>query len=286
MRPETQIGIDLGGTNIRGAVVHGNRISNLIGRRINAQSSQEEVLAEVYHLIDDLMQPSVTSIGMGVPGLVDEEKGLVYDVVYIPSWKELPLQARLQERYGVPVFLNNDANCFALGEFYFGKGVGHNSMIGLTIGTGLGGGLIVNKKLHAGRSGAAGEFGMMPYLDQCYEYYASGQFFMNVHRIDGETVFDRAKEGDEKAMALYSEMGHHLGNAIKAILYALDIDLIVLGGSVRQAYPWFEKSMWQQIYTTAFQRSAKSLRIEISELPNAGLLGAAALYYDAKGAGV
>lgn len=281
---ESHIGIDLGGTNIRGAVVRGHDVSNITTRRINAQGSLEEVLQEVYQLIDELMQPSVSSIGIGVPGLVDEEKAMVYDVVNIPSWKELPLQTWMQERYRTPVFLNNDANCFALGEAYFGKGKGRESMIGLTIGTGLGAGIVINKKLYTGRNGAAGEFGMIPYLGQCYEYYASGQFFKNVYGIDGEAVFAQAKAGDAKAMELYGEMGYHLGNAIKMILYAFDVDFIVLGGSVRQAYPWFEKRMWEQIYTTAFQRSAKNLQIEVSELPNSGLLGAASLYYDAKAA--
>lgn len=282
MNLESHIGIDLGGTNIRGAVVQGRELTNIISRRVNSQGSQEEVLQDVFCLIDELLQPSVVSIGMGVPGLVDEKEGVVYDVMNIPSWRELPLQKWLQERYNLPVFLNNDANCFALGEYYFGKGVGHDSMIGLTIGTGLGAGIVLNKKLHTGRSGAAGEFGLISYLDHNIEYYASGQFFKNVYGLDGETVFAAATNGDEKSIELYGELGHHLGNAIKTILYALDTDLIVLGGSVRHAYKWFEKRMREQIYTTVFQRSAKALRIEISELQNSALLGAAALYYDAK----
>lgn len=281
MLPEMHIGIDLGGTNIRGGVVTGSEVSNIVTARIPAQGSLEEVLESLYALIDSVLQPAVASIGIGVPGLVDEEKGLVYDVVNIPSWKELPLKSWLEDRYSVPVFLNNDANCFTLGEHRFGKGKGHDSMVGLTIGTGLGAGIILNKKLYSGRSGAAGEFGTVPYLDHTYEYYASGQFFNNVHGLDGEVVFAQAQEGNPKAIALYKEMGYHLGNAIKMILYALDIDLIVLGGSVRHAYKWFNQSMWEQIYTTVFQRSAKMLRIEISDLPNSGLLGAAALWQDA-----
>lgn len=281
MISESHIGIDLGGTNIRGGVVRGSEVLSITTARINAQGSLEEVLEKLYGFIDSILQPSVASIGIGVPGLVDDESGLVYDVVNIPSWKELPLKRWLEERYRIPVFLNNDANCFALGEHRFGKGKGHDSMIGLTIGTGLGAGIILNKKLYTGRSGAAGEFGTAPYLDQTYEYYASGQFFKNAYGLDGEVVFAQANKGYPKAIALYKEMGHHLGNAIKVILYALDVDLIVLGGSVRHAYEWFGQSMWEQIHTTAFQRSAKNLKIEISDLPNSALLGAAALWQDA-----
>ena len=180
----------------------------------------------------------------------------------------------------MPVFINNDANCFALGEFYFGKGKGFDSMIGLTIGTGLGSGVIINKKLYAGRNGGAGEFGMIDYLDKYVEWYASGQFFKNVYKTDGEAVFKNAKEGNKEAIGMYEEMGVHLGNAIKTILYALDIELIILGGSVRHAYPFFSKTVWQSLQNFAFQNAVKNLRIEVSELENSGLLGAAALYFD------
>ena len=274
------IGIDLGGTNIRGGIVHENTLQEIISKRINAKGSTEEVLQELFSITDQLINNSVTSIGIGVPGLVNVEEGIVYDVVYIPSWKEVPLQKWMEDRYHIPVFVDNDANCFALGEFYFGKGKGHNSMIGLTIGTGLGSGIIIHKKLYPGKNGGAGEFGMIDYLDQRYEYYASGQYFTNVYKTDGEIVFKKAKEGDPQALKMYKEMGTHLGKAIKMILYALDVELIILGGSVRHAFPYFSTTMWQQIKTFAFQKAIENLRIEVSELENAGMLGAAALCYD------
>lgn len=275
------IGIDLGGTNIRGGLVCEDKLTSITSQRINAQGSEEEVLQQLFTLTDKLINQSVTAIGIGVPGLADAAQGIVYDVVNIPSWKEVPLKKRMEERYKIPVGINNDANCFALGEFYFGKGKGCNSMVGLTIGTGLGSGIIINKKLYSGATGGAGEFGMIDYLDKCYEYYASGQFFQNVYNISGEIVFQRAVEGDTEAIRMYEEMGTHLGNAIKMILYALDVELIILGGSVRHAFPYFNKTMWQQIETLVFRRSPQLLRIEVSELENSGILGAAALYYDA-----
>jgi glucokinase len=274
------IGIDLGGTNLRGGLVNGMQLQKLHSRKINAIGSLEEILEQLFSFTDELLNNSVASIGIGVPGPVDVKHGIVNDVVNIPSWKEVPLQKMMEDRYHLPVMINNDANCFALGEFYFGKGKSCNSMVGLTIGTGLGSGLIVNKKLYSGKNGGAGEFGTADYLDKCYEYYASGQYFTNVYKTDGEIVFIKAKEGDLQAIKMYEEMGTHLGNAIKMILYALDVELIVLGGSVRHAYPYFSKTMWQQIKKFTFQKSVDSLQIEISELENAGVLGAAALYYD------
>ena len=280
MQGKCTIGIDLGGTNIRGGRVTGDKLSDIVSRKTRTQESVEEVLQDLFALTDQLIDPTVAAIGIGVPGLVDAKEGIVFDVVNIPSWKEVPLQQHMEERYGVPVLVNNDANCFALGEFYFGQGKGSNSMIGLTIGTGLGSGIILNKKLYSGRNGGAGEFGMIEYLDQVYEYYASGQYFSNVYGIDGEVVFAKAKEGDATSLTMYEEMGAHLGNAIKTILYALDVELIVLGGSVRHAFPFFQKTMWQRIHTFAYQKAKERLRIEVSALENSGLLGAAALYYD------
>jgi glucokinase len=121
---------------------------------------------------------------------------------------------------------------------------------------------------------------MIDYLDNYYEYYASGEFFQNVYGINGKTVFKKAGAGDKEALKMYEELGTHLGNAIKTILYACDVDLIVLGGSVRHAFPYFSKTMWQQIQTFAYKRAIENLQIEISELNNSGILGAAALHFD------
>ena len=253
------IGIDLGGTNVRAGIVNESTLSNIISKRISATKPSGEVLNEIFSLIDELIDNDVTSVGIGVPGLVNADEKMVYDVVNIPSWKKIPLQKLIEDRYNIPVYAENDANCFALGEFYFGKGKGCNSMIGLTIGTGLGSGIIINKKLHAGKNGGAGEFGMIDYLDKYYEYYASGQFFQNIYKISGEEVFNNAKEGNLSAIKMYEEMGVHLGNAIKMMLFALDVELIILGGSVRHAFPYFSGSMWKQIKTFAFQKAIEHL---------------------------
>lgn len=280
MNKKNIIGIDMGGTNVRAGIVSENKLNEIISKRINSQGTIDEVLEQLSDLTDRLINSNVTSIGIGVPGLVNNDEQLVYDVVYIPSWKKVPLQKLMEDRYNIPVYVENDANCFALGEYYFGKGQGYHSIIGLTIGTGLGSGLIINKKLYAGKNGGAGEFGMIDYLDKTCEYYASGQFFENVYKINGEEVFKKAKEGNATAIKMYEEMGTHLGNAIKMILYALDVELIIIGGSVRYAFPYFSKTMWQQIKTFGFQKATEHLKIEVSELENSGILGAAALCYD------
>lgn len=280
MDNENIIGIDLGATNIRGALVSGDTLGNIQSKRIQSHGTAEEVLNDVYDIIDVLISDNVKAIGIGVPGVVDIDEGIVYDVQYIPSWIEVPVKKLLEEKYKIPVFVNNDANCFALGEYYFGKGKESRAMIGLTLGTGLGAGLIINRKLYAGPNCGAGEFGMVPYLDHIFEYYASGQFFSNVYHTNGETVFKQAGEGNKDALQMYKELGTHIGNAIKMIMYTFDPELIVIGGSVRHAFPYFKETMWQTIQTFAYRKIAERLTVKISELENSGLLGAAALYYD------
>jgi glucokinase len=294
------IGIDLGATNIRGALVSKDTLSDIISVRIHSDGAVEDVLGDIYHVIDQLLDPDSptrptgatapldpdpaaripSAIGIGVPSVVDVAEGIVYDVQYIPAWKEVPLKKILEARYNIPVFVNNDANCFALGEYYFGKGKNIGSMVGLTIGTGLGGGIIIHDKLFAGYNCGAGEFGLLPYRDNILEYYCSGSFFKNVYDLDGVQVYAAAKRGEAKALQLYDELGTHVGNAIKAVLYTYDPQLIVLGGSVSQAYELFSETMWATVKTLAYGKTAERIRIETSDLKNSGILGAAALYYN------
>ena len=276
------IGIDLGATNVRGAVVIDGELSPIVAARIHSDGTVEEVLNDIYQVVDKLITNDVAAIGIGVPSVVDVKQGIVYDVLYIPSWVEVPLKKLMEERYHIPVFVNNDANCFAVGEYHFGKGKGVDAMIGLTLGTGLGAGLIINKKLYAGQNCGAGEFGCLDYRDNILEYYASGSFFQNVYGLDGTKVFEEAQKGDQRALELYAELGTHIGNAIKMVMYSLDPELIILGGSVRLAYDYFQQTMWEQIRTFMYSKSIERIRIDVSALQNSGILGAAALYYDAQ----
>lgn len=275
------IGLDLGATNIRGAVVNDGSLSDIVSQKIRTHGSVNEVMEDIYKVTDALLkEDKPTAIGIGVPSVVDVAEGIVYDVQNIPSWKEVHLKQLMEARYDIPVYVNNDANCFALGEYYFGKGNGVDSMIGLTLGTGLGAGVMINKHLYPGFNCGAGEFGMFPYLDNILEYYCSGSFFSNIYGLDGVQVFEDAKREDAEALKLYAELGTHIGHAIKQVMYAYDPQLIVLGGSVRHAYTLFEQTMWGEIKTFAYTKTAERIRVEVSELENSGIIGAAALYYD------
>lgn len=274
------IGIDLGGTHVRAGVVSEGRLENIASVRIPSDGSVDEVLRVIFQLVDPLIDGNIKAIGIGVPSVVDVEKGIVYDVQNIPSWKVVELKKLMEERYRLPVLINNDANCFALGEKYFGKGQKAHSLIGLTIGTGLGAGIIINDKLYPGLNTGAGEFGCVDYLDKYYEYYASGQFFENCYHTNGEVVFQKAQSGDPLSIMILEELGTHIGNAIKMILYTYCPELIILGGSISKSYSFFEKTMWERIHTYIYSNTLDHFHLEISQLENGGVLGAAALYYD------
>ncbi len=280
MNNQQVIGIDLGGTHVRAGVISEGQITKRVSDRIPASGNVEDVLTMLYEQIDKIMNPSVKAIGVGVPSVVDIEMGIVYDVQNIPSWKEVHLKDLLEARYHLPALINNDANCYALGEKYFGKGKQSHSMIGLSIGTGLGAGIIINDKLYAGINCGAGEFGEVNYLDHNYEYYASGQFFQNFYKTTGKDVFEKALKNEESALAIFHEFGVHLGNAIKMILFTYDPELIIIGGSIKESFPYYQKAMWERIRTFTYPKSLDKLRIELSELEEPGVLGAGALYYD------
>ncbi|MDH5198609.1 MAG: ROK family protein [Gemmatimonadota bacterium] len=276
------IGVDLGGTNVRVAAVRQQRLGEVSSAAVNPQGSVEEVLDQLCALIDRAGPRDADGIGIGVPGLVDLDRGVVFDLMNIPSWKEVPLGSILEKRYGVPVLVNNDANCFALGEKHFGKGIGHRSLVGAIVGTGFAAGIIIDGRLYAGAHCGAGEFGTLPYRDGIYEHYCGGLFFPRRAGQTGAEMYRRATEGDREALEIFAEFGHHLGEGIKAIVYAYDPGLIVLGGSVRKAFRYFHEAMWESIRTFAYANSLESLTIEVSELEHVAILGAAALHLDAE----
>lgn len=272
------IGVDLGGTNLRAGIVNESVPEPVVSQPLYAQGTRTQILEQVFGIIDKIFNPGVKAIGIGVPGLVDPISRIPYDIVNIPSLNENDLRAVLEQRYQVAVKIENDANCFALGEFHFGAGRSCASLVGLTIGTGLGTGIIADGKLFTGRHGGAGEFGMIPYLGQNIEYYVSGRFFTNVYQTTGEEAYRRAMTGEQEAIKMYEDFGRHLGEAIKLILYALDTECIVIGGAVKTAFPLYAKSMWETLGDFGFSRSLVALKIEASSLINANILGAAALH--------
>lgn len=280
MNTNKLIGIDLGATNVRVARVINQKIESISSQPIIQNANYTKLIDQIISLIKEQISSEITAIGIGVPSVVDVEKGIVYDVQNIPSWKEVPLKSILEKEFSIPVFINNDANCFVLGEKYFGKAKEYDSVAGLILGTGFASGLILNGKLYSGPNCGAGEVGMLPYKESIFEHYCSGQFFAIHKKTSGQEIYDKAKSGDEDAIQAYKEFGHHLGNGIKAVMYAYDPELIILGGSINSAYPLFKDAMEKAMADFAYTNSLKNLTIKISELEQVAVLGAAALVLD------
>ncbi len=274
------LGIDIGGTNMRVGFIENNELVKIESSRIIKNGSKEEVVDLLITLIEKFNGRTIEGIGIGVPSVVDVENGIVYDVQNIPSWDEVPLKKILEEKFNVPVFINNDANCFAVGEKYFGKGKGYKNIVGLITGTGLGAGLIINYHLYSGNNCGAGEFGMIPFKDKNYEYYCCGQFFQNEFGLSGEELFSRASSSDEEALKIFSQFGENLGEAIKLIMYSIDPEIIILGGSVSKSFQFYKEAMWNTIKSFAYSNSVTKIKIEVSEIEHIAVLGAASLYYD------
>lgn len=271
------IGVDLGATNVRAGKVKDGEIESLVSEKIEKGDTDKVLLEQIANLVEQINDDETLAIGIGVPSVVDIKKGIVYDVQNIPSWKKVPVKSFFEKRFNVPVFVNNDANCFALGEKYFGKGKDVRSMIGLIIGTGYAAGLVLDGRLYSGENCGAGEIGVIPYKDSIYEHYCSAQFFEREYNSKGEKIFQKAQKGEPDAIQMFKEYGKHLGNGIKVALYAYDPEMIVLGGSVRNAYSFFKESMWETVRDFEFPSSLASLKIEVSERDNIAILGAAAI---------
>ncbi|QMU28553.1 ROK family protein [Adhaeribacter radiodurans] len=271
------IGLDIGGTKIHIGLVEAGKITKELKIATAAQASKKEILNQLVQSIEQLMEPDVMGIGVGVPGLVDEEKGVVCDVQNIPDFTEIPLKNYLEDYFRKSVYLTNDANSFILGEKLYGRAQPYKNVVGLTLGTGFGGGIILNNQLYSGAFSSAGEFGGIPYLDSTLEDYCSGKFFQNQFGVLGQEVHQAAVKGDNRAIAMLEQFGTHLGEAIKMILFALAPEAIFLGGSVSKCFPFFKDAMQQRVEEFPFERVKKQLIIEQSHMRNGAILGAAAL---------
>jgi glucokinase len=274
------IGVDLGGTKITAALIENEKTVRQFTCPTPYDQEMMVVVDAISDAITEVFESGIQGIGIGVPSLVDLEKNVVIDVTNIPSWETVPLKQMLEERFSKPVFVNNDANCFALGEKHFGKGKQYRNFVGLTIGTGLGAGIIINNHLYSGQLCGAGEFGNIYYLDSNIENYCSGMFFKNRH-LSGKEEARKAQNGDAGAQQLFDELGHHIARGLGNVLFALAPEAIILGGSVSQSFPLFEKSMRKTFEDFPFQRLYQNLKFEFSADTDIAVLGAASLVIDA-----
>lgn len=270
--------VDLGATNVRAGFEHRGVISGERSILLEKKDDLDSTLNQLISFLRPYTKSGVSSIGIGVPSVVDVVNGIVYNAVNIPSWQEVHLKEILESEFNIPVFVNNDVNCFVLGEHRFGVARDYQSVVGVCIGTGIGTGIIIKNQLYTGINCGAGELGHLPYLDHDLEYYASGNFFEKEYGLSAMEASGKMATTPNECQCMWDAFGTHLAHALMAIVYAYDPEVIVLGGSLSKAYPYFEnklKTVMKERF--AYPESLKHLKILQSTDDSISLLGASLL---------
>jgi glucokinase len=300
------LAVDIGGTHIRVAAYGTESIEPIAHTRVKSLAHSPGVFDRLVSAIDSVwVQGEVSAIGIASPGPLDPHTGTILETPNIPQWKNFPLAQKLSEHFGVPVFLDNDANLAALGERQFGAGQGHTDLVYITISTGIGGGVITNNHLLQGYRGMGAELGHMlidPDGPICgcghrghIESFSSGPAiarFVNEQLEAGQKsslqpdpgltpaqIAGAALAGDALSISAFERAGYYLGMAVANYLAIFDPSILIFGGGVSQVgdllFKPFKESLRSHIF---YPHYLDDLTITMAALgDDAGLLGALAL---------
>jgi glucokinase len=299
--------VDLGGTHLRVALVDD---TGRILKQMKQETPRGDSAAGVVAALVDAAQhwesykEPVVAASIMVPGPVDSDKALVLQAPNLPSLVNYPLKAELQKRLGWPVFLENDANAAVVGEMWLGAARGCRDVVSVTLGTGVGGGVILDGKLWRGSHGSAGEIGhttVDPFSGLkckcgntgCLELFASATAIVRMTReslssfpesrlksdeLTAERVYEAGRAGDELALAVFKRFGMYLGIGLANLITLIDPQVIVIAGGAVNGWDLFAEEMHRQVEERAFRTTAQQVKIARAECgDNAGLLGAARL---------
>ena len=321
VREQFIVGIDLGGTNIAAGVMPTDGTREIAMRMVQtrAEEGAEAVVDRIAALVEDVIaqtqletgavRTDFLGVGIGSPGPLDRARGVV---IVTPNlgWRDFPLRDEVSSRVNLPATLDNDANCATIGEWWCGAAKGGRNVVGLTIGTGIGGGLILDGKLYHGASDAAGEIGHTT-IDStgrrckcgnygCLEAYTSGPAIAerarevlegddrslltemvdgDLKKITAQTVFEASKRGDRVALDVVRDTAHFLGVGISNLINIFNPDTFVIAGGVTQAGDLLFDPLRAEVRRRAFRPSVEACRIVPGALPlSAGVVGAVATF--------
>jgi len=292
MEKKVVVGIDFGGTKLKFGLVldDGKILGETLTLPTQSDRRGDEIVGTIIEGIERVVQDSNLStqqlkgIGIGSPGPLDLKKGMILEAPNLPTLHRFPLKQTLESYFNLPVAINNDANCFVLGEACFGSARHASIVCGATLGTGFGCGIVIDRKIFEGSTGTAAEVWRSPYADHNFEEYGSARAITRIYQQitdqewEAREIFAFAQENDQDAIAAWSEYGVHLGKILAIITNLLDPDIIVIGGSVSHAWQFFFNSMIENLHDNINQAPREHLQIVRAALgDNAGLLGAAAL---------
>lgn len=281
------IGVDLGGTNIKAALVSKGRILSKVSVKTRADRGEKTVIANIIKAIDSVKTKDVKAVGIGSPGPLNYKTGMIISAPNLP-FRNTKLKSILERKTKLKVEIDNDANCFVLGETIYGAGKGSDNVIGLTLGTGIGGGIILNKKIFHGKLNA-GELGHTTinydgYKSKCgnmgcLETYVSARGILRRAGLKGirvnstKELFELARK-DAKAKQIFKETGFYLGVGITNFSLIFDPDVVVLGGQIADSWRFFAPTMKRTVKQRLLIKPPKILKAKLNE---AAILGAASL---------
>ncbi len=294
---EEVVGIDLGGTSIKiGRFTADGRCVKHFRIPTPQPSTPEAVLDAMVRGISQIVSDfsKLQGIGVGTPGPVDGSGRVARLAINLDGWKDIPIAGWLQSKTGLPTILGNDANCAGLGEAWLGAGRKYRNMIMLTLGTGVGGAIILNGQLFTGPQGTAGELGLItlkPSGPVCnsgnrgsLEQYTSAQAIRRETGVEPEEWGKRAAAGDAVAIEFWQKYGRYLGVGLTSLIYVLTPELIILGGGLSASSTYFLPTAQQEIDERVLFPSRQGVKIVTAELGNrAGMLGAAKLAWQMLG---
>ena len=309
------IAIDLGGTKILtgiidplGNIIHQNRARTPV--RIGTEAIIQAIIRSVRRCLETtgISISDIIGLGLGVPGVSSPETGILYASPNLPGWKDVPLCSIIENDLSIKTYLLNDTNAAALGELYYGAAKGASNFIYLNIGTGIGGGIILNGNLYTGHNGMAGEIGHMVIDDKgslcncgnsgCWETFVSGSALNriaryriqsgiqtdilsysdgNIDKMDARSIYKAANAGDALAVQLIKDMAYYLGVGLANLVNIFNPEIIVIGGGLTNFGDKLLKPAYEEAGKRAFKQAYEKVRFSRAKLGgNSGILGAAA----------
>ncbi len=308
------IGVDIGATNIKIGLLDANfkilRKKKLYTPTFSNKEDLIEALVENITLFKKSSKCKIKGVGIGLPGLVNPEKGLVYRLVNISGWNNVYLKKILESRIGLPVFLDNDVNVMTLAEVRCGCARGAKNVVCITLGTGVGGGIVIEGKLYRGATFSAGEIGHIPLNEEgplcncggkgCLERYVGNKYIVagavdkikkaplptkipdlvnnDLTKLTPEILSKACRKGDLMAKEIWQNIARHIGICLAGVVNLLNPEMIVIGGGVAEAGEILFKTIEKTVKERALDLPARTVKIVAAKLKeNSGLIGAAVL---------
>lgn len=289
------LGLDVGASKIAAGLITGEKVIKLVKVPTQAKANKTKVLANINQVIGQVFSKNVKGIGIGVAGQINQKKGVIVSSPnFSKSFSNINLAKSISQKFKRPVKVDNDANCFALAEAVYGAGKNYQYVIGLTLGTGIGGGIVINKKIYPGKAGFAGELGHITIVKggrKCscgqlghLEAYASVTSLIKIYRqlakkkISGYNLIELINKKDKIALRIVKMGSEMLAEGLANIINIFNPEIIILGGGLSKAKPFIDSAIKLARTKVVYKQLAKTKVVKAKLGDWAGILGATLLF--------